>query len=386
MSSRPSNRARVATALFVLVAASRLLAGPLSPPIGPVTSTGKTTSEVEPRTIVNATNTPGDGNNVYVISQSGSYYLAGNMLANTTTGVISINASDVTLDLSGFTIDTLNANGLRISGDRVTIRNGTLICRQTGAFGLNVFASAEGTQIERMNISMATTGNTGIYTASGAGRVVVSDCKITGGTNGVYTASDFTSLSVNNVIVEGTTADGINAGNKANITNCTVSNCGTAGTPASVGIRVASDAVVRNCTVTDTLPGSSVGPGRGIQAAGIGVMIEGCTVYSNGPVAMEIRSASTVRNNTINQRGAGTVILVVASGTRNFIADNHVISGNFGVGVQLGATSANTVVRNYIAGAASPVAGTNLISNIVGAYLLNGGPVTEMSPHANYVN
>ena len=54
-------------------------AGDLNPPAGPVTPTMKPLDEVEPRTAVNATNTPGDTDSSFRISQSGSYYLTANL-------------------------------------------------------------------------------------------------------------------------------------------------------------------------------------------------------------------------------------------------------------------------------------------------------------------
>jgi len=54
-------------------------AGPLDPPAGPVTSTYKTLTEVEPRTAINTTNTPGDADSLFKITQPGSYYLTGNI-------------------------------------------------------------------------------------------------------------------------------------------------------------------------------------------------------------------------------------------------------------------------------------------------------------------
>ena len=54
----------------------------LDPPVGPITSTFKTLTEVEPRIAINATNTPGDADSIYIISQPGSYYMTGNIKAN----------------------------------------------------------------------------------------------------------------------------------------------------------------------------------------------------------------------------------------------------------------------------------------------------------------
>ena len=78
------------------------LAGPLSPPGGPVASTGKTLTEVEPRIAVNATNTPGTATSLFKITQPGSYYLTGNITGVSGKNGIEIAASGVSLDLTGF--------------------------------------------------------------------------------------------------------------------------------------------------------------------------------------------------------------------------------------------------------------------------------------------
>ncbi|HEX8877066.1 MAG TPA: hypothetical protein VF777_09980 [Phycisphaerales bacterium] len=77
-------------AIVTLVALSGLavssLAGPLSPPDGPVMSTGKTLTEVEPRIALTLANTPGDtigsGDatpSFFKSTSHGSYYLTGKL-------------------------------------------------------------------------------------------------------------------------------------------------------------------------------------------------------------------------------------------------------------------------------------------------------------------
>src|SRR5262245_50105057 len=81
------------------------LAGPLNPPVGPVTSTYKTLSDVEPRTAINATNTPGDATCLFRITTPGSYYLTGNVTGVPGKAIITVaNAGQVgvTIDLNGF--------------------------------------------------------------------------------------------------------------------------------------------------------------------------------------------------------------------------------------------------------------------------------------------
>jgi len=71
----------VALGLAVVVAATggTASAGDLNPPPGPVAPTMKSLSEVEPRIAINATNTPGDADSLFKITQPGSYYLTGNI-------------------------------------------------------------------------------------------------------------------------------------------------------------------------------------------------------------------------------------------------------------------------------------------------------------------
>src|SRR5438034_11001068 len=87
----------------ILLAVSWLgFAGSLTPPAGPITGTMKSITEVEPRIAINATNTPGDTNSLFKITQPGSYYLTGNIAGVASKHGIEIVASGVTLDLNGF--------------------------------------------------------------------------------------------------------------------------------------------------------------------------------------------------------------------------------------------------------------------------------------------
>ena len=74
-------------------------AGSLDPPPGPITSTMKTLTEVEPRTQIHPDDLP------MTISHPGSYYLTGDFMAGSATHGIYIEADNVTLDLNGFTLD-----------------------------------------------------------------------------------------------------------------------------------------------------------------------------------------------------------------------------------------------------------------------------------------
>jgi hypothetical protein len=101
---RSSHRGVVVGSVVALLFGAVVLAGVTTPPAGPISSTMKDLNEVEPRVAINATNTPGDVTNSFVISQPGSYYLSSNILGEAGKNGIIINSMDVTLDLNGFTL------------------------------------------------------------------------------------------------------------------------------------------------------------------------------------------------------------------------------------------------------------------------------------------
>ncbi|HZW06459.1 MAG TPA: hypothetical protein VFF65_04995, partial [Phycisphaerales bacterium] len=112
------------------LASARAKAGPLNPPAGAVGSTGKTLTEVEPRTAINAANTPGTATALYRITQAGNYYLTGPVAGVAGKSGIEIVADDVTIDLMGFRVQGVagSLNGITTGGaiisDRTIIRNG----------------------------------------------------------------------------------------------------------------------------------------------------------------------------------------------------------------------------------------------------------------------
>lgn len=110
--------------------ASIAAGGPLDPPAGPITSTYKTLTEVEPRIAINQTNTPGDAMNLFRITEPGSYYLTETItVISGKHGIEIAAAGTVTIDLRGFELGgSPGFNGIYASRHdvRITIRDGTL--------------------------------------------------------------------------------------------------------------------------------------------------------------------------------------------------------------------------------------------------------------------
>jgi hypothetical protein len=228
--------AGVATA----VVASRAGAGPLNPPAGPVSNTGRTLDDIynrvgttgELRTVI-----PG-GNGPYTISSPGSYVLAGNR--NHSAAPLTISVSDVRLDLNGFTLTTSSTTepclNITDGASRVFVSNGTTV---GGFYGVSL---GNGVGVRLADVSVFQAIRYGVYSigfGGGSGRMhVVERCTV------------------------------VQTGLNSSATD----------TADVMGIRLSgSCGHVRDCLVLNTIVNGS-GEVWGISCAGYGSVISGCTV------------------------------------------------------------------------------------------------------------
>lgn len=201
-----------------LVLTAGLAAGPLNPPAGPVAPAYKTLSEVEPRTAVNATNTPGAANAVYVISQPGSYYLSGNVIGEFGKHGVRIDASGVTLDLNGFDVQGVpgSLDGVvavsASMNNNVIVKNGSV--RNWGGNGVNVFNAASNTIVS----DIVASGNGGNGIMGGFGGIVSRCASNANVGNGISVG---TATTVTECSVYTNQGSGITTGAGCTITNCT---------------------------------------------------------------------------------------------------------------------------------------------------------------------
>jgi parallel beta-helix repeat protein len=364
--------------------------GVLTPPGAPA-PTMKTLAQVEPRTPISSL--------PYTISSSGSYYLTTNLIGNGSVNGINIAASNVTLDLNGFVLQSAPNNssyGIYLNGGaNVTIRNGAI----TGwSDGLNATADTQGLTVEHIRASanghgiyIASTGFVvrncicqsnlydGIYGAGNTGASpgglisgctlianksaglecyygTVRDCQmisnsvagmftgfsqVTGchievcGTNSSCYGINAQECDIRNCLIQNCVAQGINAGNSCRISDCTVFNC------SFTGIQTSGACQINDCRVDNS-------GGIGINASS-GSIVHNCQINGSGSYGIEAYSCTvsgcSVENNTFSG------IYVNAPGC--LILGNHLRSNNssgntsFNAGIYLDDAN-NRVEDNHI--------------------------------------
>ena len=255
-------------ALAGLLVFSLFAVGGSLEPSGPPGPTMKTLDEVEPRIPISSL--------PYTISNSGSYYITGDLTA-TGTG-ITVNADNVTIDLMGFSLIGPGSGtnyGIYMNGrSNVEIRNGTV---RNFNYGI-IENSINGKEHRFIDVRLVSNGEYGMY-LRGTG-YLVKDC--TAGENG---------------------STGISAGNGSTVTGNTAYNNGHSATSSVYGIRAGYGSTVTGNTAYNNGNGATGSYVYGIYAYA-GSTVTGNTARDNGTSAtsyvygISAGTGSTVTGNT----------------------------------------------------------------------------------------
>lgn len=236
-------------------------AGSLNPPAGPVAPTMKPLDQVEPRTAVQSLS--GDSGAQYVISQSGSYYLTGNISGVSGLNAITVGAPHVTIDLNGFALLGAIGSAHGVFGnnaaDGLCVRNGAI---SGWNIGINVSNTTAQSRIECINVDHCTNGGISI-----GERGIVSHCAANA-CGGV----------------------GIATLNGSRIVQCVAGG----GSGGAHGIAADYGSVIEGCTSTEN-------SGSGFVLEGAGILIVGCKatfnsmdgVLMNGPYNEAVDTVAT---------------------------------------------------------------------------------------------
>ncbi|NUQ53066.1 MAG: right-handed parallel beta-helix repeat-containing protein [Phycisphaerales bacterium] len=398
--SAPNTRtlARVALALVAIggVISTLVWAGPLDPPSGAVSSTYKTLTEVEPRVAISSTNTPGDADSLYKITQPGSYYLTGNITAVLGRHGIEIAASGVTIDLSGFDLVGSTAfpdyAGIRTAAPslrNITIRNGSV--RNWGGEGVDLASNlAWNCSIEGVRASNnAGTGidagaactltdcsgvqNAGFGIDTRGGSTLVNCSAYENGYGGIRTALAGTLMNCsawNNSVAGFLIDDGSTASNCSATSNdgvgfyvgrsSTLANC-SASTNAGTGFDLEFGCTLSGCSACDNSQ-------SGVDADG-GCNVSNCVVQGNDAIGLVVTSYSVVTDCTVQYNYSDGILClsycvirgnacstnsfggdgagIHTTGTDNRIESNNCINADRGIDVD---TAGNVIIKNTCSG------------------------------------
>lgn len=354
------NQIRRRTILFisVLVAACMSIAqtniaiAPPGPP-GSAAAWMKNLNQVEPRTLI--TSLP------FTITNTGSYYLTGNLTGVAGTNGITIKANSVDLDLKGFALIGVSNSWSAVVVPRswaqdpavyanISIHNGVI--SDWGDGGVSVDSASDG-KIFEVTASGNGKNSKGPGFAVGFNWQLI-DCGAYNNTgDGFYApgAND----TIRGCVARYNGGQGFRAGYAGLIQNC------FAFWNSSTGIVTFGQTTVRDCTVIGSVFGDGIAVG------------ENCRVEGNQVVSC----------------GGGTGIhgggIYVADGSR--VVDNYVIQNAVGIKVKAGGTG-NLFIRNSARSNLEMdfmMTTGNLWGQIVTA-TPQSGTITELSPWLNFVH
>ena len=280
--------------------------GPLDPPGAPAPMM-KTLDQIEPRTAI--TNVP------VTITQSGSYYLTGNLTGSSFQSGITITANNVTLDLMGFSLTGVpdSLRGITAVGavKNLTIRNGLVAYWAQSGIDLNYSGDGIGALVEDVHAF-----SNGLHGIRVPAKGVVRDCLATHNMSNGIVAATYSRIE-NNYVAE-------NRGQGIRVTSSgsTIQN-NTVFLNYFHGIWAGSEGFIRNNHLTRN-GSSGDGRGGGIYVSGPDNRIEGNTCTLNGQGILvegtqatgNILIGNTCSGNATNWNvRSGNVCLVVSAAT-----------------------------------------------------------------------
>jgi len=329
--------------------------GSLTPPGAPA-PTFRTLDQIETRTPI--TNLP------FTISQPGSYYLTQSLIfPGETTEGITVQASDVVIDLMGFTLEGSSpAVGIEAESSytHLTVQNGHLT-------GWRIAIMAIGNNYVFQNLRISGCGK-GIETAAQA---VVADCQVVNNDNqldsfsGIYVgnyssvrhcivgnnrgAAGWTAraitvgayslvndcLAYDNVVEESPGLYGISAGSNSRISDCIVRN------GHREGITAQSRCSIQDCTSSDNVTGiktyfsSLIERCTTTQCASNGIWVGtrcqviGCEVSQNLYQGLSVSGdGNRIENNNCSSNASSGIFVFDDD---NRIEGNHVFANDYGI-------------------------------------------------------
>ncbi|MFO0835566.1 MAG: right-handed parallel beta-helix repeat-containing protein [Phycisphaerales bacterium] len=315
-----------------LAGVALVVAGPLNPPSGAVTSTYKTLTEVEPRIAINSSNTPGDADSVFRIRQPGSYYLTGNVTGASGKMGIEIEASYVTLDLNGFDVKGVTGALDGISCTQadaigIAVVNGKV--RDWPANGIDCSSAiVTGGRIE----GVAAVGNGARGIAAGNGFTLINCSSVNNTTTGIDCAY---ATVVTNCVASGNGGVGMYSFGKCSFAECSASINGGYGFSA-----IAEGTTFTNCT-------ANANTGDGFYLSN-GCIVSECTsTYNQGSGYLLSTRCKVLDSNAHLNGTSASGANIKVSGLDNHVVGNSCSGASRGIQVT---AQGNFISRNICSG------------------------------------
>lgn len=289
-------RLRSVLPVLLLSIGAVAIAGPLNPPPGPVVSTGKTIEQSEPRTLI--TSLP------IAIKNPGSYYILADLEG---AGGISIEASDVTLDLRGFTIRGIGGG----SGDGIVaaqgVRNTTIFDGSVVGWTGDGIDLSDATNSTLTNLTSRNNQGSGFLIGANSSMV---NCTASGNGGSGIGGSD--NGKVLNSTSNGNGGSGISVGDHSKVNGTSSQNNELNGIQVGLG-----------STVTDS---TSTGNRTGFVIGG-GSVVVNAVALSNAGNGIETGISTEVRSsNATGNQGTG-IVLASSSTVIDSIATFNLVHG-----------------------------------------------------------
>lgn len=286
--------------------------GSLTPPGAPGPTMKSLDQIASQGTALSTVNTPGDASNHFIISQPGSYYLTGNLVA-AETNAIRITAAGVTIDLNGFQVSTTNATpgdgvSVRPGADHCVIKNGSIL-----GFAQGIDTTTQAAKnCHFLDIGVSGCTNWGIR--AGEGAVLEScrahDCSGASAALGAGIGSTLRDCTASH----NTTVNAIQALSASTLINCTASN--NTGTNA---ISTGDHSALSNCAATANTVTNAINTGNACS-------LMNCSASSNTAVSgISTQTACALMNcsasfNTSNAATSAGFTVTVACTITNCVA------------------------------------------------------------------
>lgn len=318
---------------LLLVLARPILAGDLNPPAGSIAPTLKTLDQVEPRIPISDATTPGDANSVYKIIKPGSYYLTGEIVGQPSKFGIEVAASNVTIDLRGYSMRATPGNGFSAiyTGFGAGLENVSVLNGHVEGWidGVDL-TGVDGGRVEGVHVAEAQ--NNAFFLGTS---IVVRDCTSIHAAG--YGFADQGKCRYVNCIARAAAFDGFGVAGESSLVNC------TADTNTSNGFHVTSG---QRCSFIDCAANNN--GQNGFQAT-FACIVARCTASNNGNHGILISSSCSVHDNdcvgngVASASGAG----ISTNGVDSRVEANNCVDNDIGFDFP---SSGNLVVRNSASG------------------------------------